>query len=100
MTMLASVPRRDQAIALHPGGVPIEAILRRLRGGTSAPTATSAPFSVIAAIGPERGWVDREVATFVERGFAVVDIGGPILRVEAAVAALLGQLLLLLRARE
>lgn len=67
----------------HPGAPPIE---RVYRGG---PTTV--------AIGPEGGWIDREVEAFVARGFQPVSLGAPILRVEAAVAALLGQLALLAR---
>jgi RsmE family RNA methyltransferase len=52
---------------------------------------------VALAIGPEGGWIDREVDTFVARGFAIVSLGAPILRVEAAVASALGQLALLQR---
>ena len=64
----------------HPGAKPIEAVLRR------------GPLAL--AIGPEGGWIQREVDTFVARGFEIVSLGAPILRVEAAVAALLGQLIM------
>lgn len=49
------------------------------------------------AIGPEGGWIQRELDTFVARGFAAVSLGPSILRVEAAIAALLGQVQLLRR---
>lgn len=49
------------------------------------------------ALGPEGGWIEREVATFAARGFAIVSLGAPVLRVEVALAAALGQLALLLR---
>jgi len=49
------------------------------------------------AIGPEGGWIEREVETFAARGFAVVTLGAPVLRCEVALAAALGQLALLLR---
>jgi RsmE family RNA methyltransferase len=49
------------------------------------------------ALGPEGGWIEREVETFAARGFAVVSLGAPVLRVEVALAAALGQLALLLR---
>ena len=67
----------------HPDAPPIE---RAYRGGPA-----------VVAIGPEGGWIQREVDTFVERGFQPISLGAPILRVEAAVAALLGQLALLAR---
>jgi 16S rRNA (uracil1498-N3)-methyltransferase len=69
----------------HPGGVPIE---RAVRSGP-----------ITLAIGPEGGWIEREVETFAARGFAIVSLGTPILRVETAVAAALGQLALLERVR-
>jgi 16S rRNA (uracil1498-N3)-methyltransferase len=67
----------------HPGAPPLE---HAYRGGATT-----------VAIGPEGGWIDREVEAFIARGFQPVSIGAPILRVEAAVAALLGQLALLAR---
>lgn len=70
----------------HPTAPPIEQVVT-----TRAPT--------VLAIGPEGGWIDRELETFVERGFQPVSLGAPILRVEAAVASSLGQLLLLRRMR-
>ncbi len=79
-------PPPRQLVA-HPGGIPIEQALAE--GGGGEPLAV--------AIGPEGGWIAREVETFAARGFAVVSLGDPILRVEAAVAAALGQLVLLRR---
>ena len=78
-------PRRK--LVAHPGGAPIE---RALEGGDAG-----AP--VALAIGPEGGWIAREVETFAARGFAVVSLGAALLRVEAAVAAALAQLVLLRR---
>ena len=51
----------------------------------------------VIAIGPEGGWIARELDTFVARGFAVVRLGAAVLRVEAAVTAALAQLALLRR---
>jgi len=68
----------------HPGAPPIEA-------------AQPGAAPVVLAIGPEGGWIEREVETFVARGFSPVSLGAPILRVETAVAAALGQLLVLRR---
>ena len=70
----------------HPGAPPLEAAVDH-----AAPT--------VLAIGPEGGWIERELETFVARGFRPVSLGAPILRVEAAVASALGQLLLLQRLR-
>jgi 16S rRNA (uracil1498-N3)-methyltransferase len=49
------------------------------------------------AVGPEGGWIDREVETFREAGFQPVSLGPWILRVETAVAAALAQIELLRR---
>jgi 16S rRNA (uracil1498-N3)-methyltransferase len=58
---------------------------------------TGLPASLVLAIGPEGGWIAREVETFVARGFSPVSLGAAILRVETAVAAALAQLVLLRR---
>jgi 16S rRNA (uracil1498-N3)-methyltransferase len=70
----------------HPSAPPIESVVT-----SRMPT--------VLAIGPEGGWIERELETFIARGFAPVSLGTPILRVEAAVASALGQLLLLHRIR-
>ena len=76
----------EMRLIAHPHAPPIETVVMDVK-----PT--------VLAIGPEGGWIDRELETFVERGFKPVSIGTPILRVEAAVAAALGQLELLHRMR-
>lgn len=48
--------------------------------------------SVVLAIGPEGGFIDREVETFKEIGFEPVNMGPRILRVETALAFLVGRL--------
>lgn len=67
----------------HPGAPPIE--------------DAALTWPLVLALGPEGGWIQRELDTFGERGFTPVSIGAPILRVEAALSAVLGQLLLLRR---
>jgi 16S rRNA (uracil1498-N3)-methyltransferase len=86
-----AAPPRMKLVA-HPGGAPIE---RAIEGAF----ADDAAASIALAIGPEGGWIAREVETFAARGFAVVSLGAATLRVEAAVAAALGQLVLLRRLR-
>ena len=71
-------------LVAHPGAPPIEAV-------------ASPPLPCVLAIGPEGGWIERELATLADRGFVSCSLGAPILRVEAAVSAALGQLLLLAR---
>jgi 16S rRNA (uracil1498-N3)-methyltransferase len=98
----------------HPGALPIETALageprwsrppadERVEHPRAPPPETTPIESrepLVLAIGPEGGWIAREVDTFIARGFSPVSLGAPILRVEAAVAAALGQLLLLERLR-
>ncbi len=73
-------------LVAHPGAPLLEDVVTR-----SEPTAL--------AIGPEGGWIEREIETLIARGFRPVSLGRPILRVEAAVASALGQLSLLQRTR-
>jgi RsmE family RNA methyltransferase len=47
---------------------------------------------VVLAIGPEGGFIDREVETFRDIGFIGVSLGSRILRVETALAFLIGRL--------
>ncbi len=49
------------------------------------------------AIGPEGGWIEHELGRLGEAGFLAVRSGAPVLRSEAAVAALLAQIELLRR---
>ncbi len=44
------------------------------------------------AIGPEGGFIEEEIASFVRAGFTPVTLGARVLRVETAVAALIGRL--------
>jgi len=82
----APSPGAGLRLLAHPGAPPIESAVTR-----TEPT--------VLAIGPEGGWIERELETFIARGFVPVSIGAPILRVEAAVASALGQLALLHRLR-
>jgi 16S rRNA U1498 N3-methylase RsmE len=79
-------PAGSCRLIAHPGARPIENVLRE--------------GPVVLAIGPEGGWIERELDTFVARGFTPCSLGSPILRVESAVAAALGQLMLLHRLAE
>ena len=78
-------PFAGTRLIAHPGAPPLE--------------ATAIGDRVTLAIGPEGGWIQRELDTFVALGFAPVSLGAPILRTEAAVSALFGQLLLVQRSR-
>lgn len=79
-------PDNDMRIVAHPTGKPIENVAR--------------VESLVLAIGPEGGWIQRELDTFVARGFTPVSLGERVLRVETAVAAALGQLVMLRRLME
>lgn len=46
----------------------------------------------VLAIGPEGGWIDAELSSLRSAGFREVDFGPRILRVETALAALVGRL--------
>ena len=83
-------PERAARVIAHPrAGAPIESVVRPGAAG-----------DLVVAIGPEGGWIDRELDSFDRLGFAAARLGGPILRVEAAVAALLAQLEMLRRMGE
>jgi 16S rRNA (uracil1498-N3)-methyltransferase len=85
MTMLDQPLEPALKLVAHPGSPFIEHVGR--------------PLPCVLAIGPEGGWIERELATFAERGFVACSIGAPILRVEAAVSAALAQVLLVDRGR-
>jgi 16S rRNA (uracil1498-N3)-methyltransferase len=50
----------------------------------------SRPDTVFVVIGPEGGWADEETAAFVRNGFAVINMGPNVLRVETAAAWAVG----------
>jgi 16S rRNA (uracil1498-N3)-methyltransferase len=80
-------PAGSNRVIAHPrAGSPIESAVR--------PRAES---PTVVAIGPEGGWIDRELDSFAALGFAAVSLGPAVLRVEAAVAAVLAQIQLLRR---
>jgi RsmE family RNA methyltransferase len=82
-----------------PGAAAATRFLAHARGGALVEVAWRAAAGppITLAIGPEGGWIERELETFAARGFAVVALAAPVLRVEVALAAALGQLALLLR---
>jgi 16S rRNA (uracil1498-N3)-methyltransferase len=57
-----------------------------------APCPRDVETPVVLAIGPEGGFIDRELATFREIGFTSVNLGRRILRVETALAYLVGRM--------
>ncbi|MBE7454306.1 MAG: RsmE family RNA methyltransferase [Kofleriaceae bacterium] len=91
----APAPPPPRLLAHARAAVPIERAWREL-----APAGPPDDGVVVVALGPEGDWIEREVETFAGRGFAAITLGAPVLRVEVALAAALGQLALLLRARD
>lgn len=73
--LVADTPQRWIA---HPGEYPV------------AQPATREP--VALAVGPEGGFIENEIAGFVDAGFSPIQLGQRILRVETAVPVLLGKL--------
>ncbi len=66
------------------------ALLAHPGSAIEAPRQVAQP--TILAIGPEGGFIEREVETFREIGFTAVRLGARILRVETAIACLIGRL--------
>ncbi len=66
------------------------ALLAHPGGQVAAPRDVAGP--VVLAIGPEGGFIEREVNTFRDAGFTAVNLGPRILRVETAFASLIGRL--------
>lgn len=85
-------PRLDAADAPrhrllgHPRAAHIEDVLQTGPGG-----------GVVLAIGPEGGWIDRELRSFAGLGFAPTSAGDPVMKVESAIPALLAQIAMLRR---
>ena len=103
-TYLPPIALHDRLMGLlddrFPAGEAVQGM--RLVAHPNAPaieTVVTSRVPTVLAIGPEGGWIERELETFIGRGFKPVSLGTPILRVEAAIASALGQLLLLHRIR-
>jgi RsmE family RNA methyltransferase len=68
------------------------ALLAHPAGDTELPHGVAGP--IVLAIGPEGGFIDRELTALRDIGFAAISLGPRILRVETALAYLLGGLFL------
>ena len=80
--------RKPLSLIAHPtAAAPIE--------GLAAEIAAAAAVEI--AIGPEGGWIDREMDSFIGAGFHPVRLGPWVLRVETALVAALAQIDLLRR---
>jgi RsmE family RNA methyltransferase len=76
---LPAIARDSLALVAHPGAA------------AECPRGVTQP--VTLAIGPEGGFIAEELASLERAGFTRVSLGERILRVETAVAALIGRLL-------
>jgi len=60
--------------------------------GSTGPCPRCVSKPTTLAIGPEGGWLDAEVQSLINAGFQPIDLGPRILRVETAVATLVGRI--------
>jgi len=76
---LPALSRSRTGLVAHPGG------------DQPCPRPVAQPF--VLAIGPEGGFIAYEIDKFRALGYSIIDLGARILRVETAVAFLLGRLI-------
>lgn len=79
----------DQELPVLSAGA-VHCICTHPGGDKTCPSALDA--SSIGAVGPEGGWIDREIRTFENNGFSIYHMGQRILRVETAVTSLISRL--------
>jgi len=80
---------RDELPAIVAGGT---ALVAHPVAATDAPRAPVAPLPLTLAVGPEGGFIAAEVESLRQVGFAPVSLGPRVLRVETAVATLIGRM--------
>ena len=71
-------------------GLPRNRVVAHPKKGNRVVSAYK-PEPVVFAIGPEGGWIEREIETLELNGFIPCEFGLPTLRVEPAIAALYAQ---------
>jgi RsmE family RNA methyltransferase len=92
------VHRRLMAYLEDPPAEPVSRVVAHPKSTTPLESiVTPGPADCLVAVGPEGGWIQREVETFEQRGFVSITLGPAILRTEQVVGVLLGQLALLER---
>lgn len=93
LNTLEADPRTPRLLA-HPSAPdPIEGAIEKARAGREA----DRPHRSLIAIGPEGGWIEKELRSLQALHFHPVHLGPWTLTTEAAVAVTLGQLALLAR---
>ena len=80
---LRDAPAAALRLIAHPGGS-----ADRIVSPVAAESQASQPSAVWAAVGPEGGFTDPEVAAAIELGWQRLDLGTRILRIETAAAAI------------
>jgi 16S rRNA (uracil1498-N3)-methyltransferase len=80
---------REELPAIVAGGT---ALVAHPHADAPAPRALPADAPVTLAVGPEGGFIPAEVASLTEVGFRPVSLGPRVLRVETAVATLIGRM--------
>jgi len=83
---------REELPAILAGGTALVAHPVAAADAPCAITATDAPLPVTLAVGPEGGFIAAEVESLAQVGFRPVSLGARVLRVETAVATLVGRL--------
>jgi len=87
---LPALAQGTLALVAHPAAsVPCPRAVGEPRGEAPGEQAGQ---PVTLAIGPEGGFIDAEIASLERAGFTPVSLGPRVLRVETAIAALLGRL--------
>lgn len=95
LEVAAAQPWRSVASALPPEAMGVIAHPAGSRPATEVFKARPFPPTVYAAVGPEGGWSDNELAVAADFGWQIVRLGPRILRVETAALALAALLVLL-----
>lgn len=88
MAFIEAAPVASLAMVCHPGAP--HTVRSACCEASQAPISLHAPAVIV--IGPEGGFIDRELQTFAERGFIQVALSAATLRCEQAVCAALTQL--------
>jgi RsmE family RNA methyltransferase len=99
MSELCFADTVDDAVSQLSGDRDIRLMLDNVLDGVPLSSLAAPAGEVVLAVGPERGWSDRERALLLQAGYRPVSLGARVLRTETAcsagVAVLLGRMGLL-----